>query len=59
VRVGWVLGGCREPDCFFVADEQSVAFVLTRVCSRLGRLMLTRRLVGSSQKKTLDIAMAI
>lgn len=59
MRVGWVLGDCREPDRFFVADKQSIAFVLTRGCIRLGRLMLKRRLAASSQKKKLDIAMAI
>jgi len=40
VRAGWVLGGCRKPDCFFVADEQSIEYVLTRVCIRLGKLTL-------------------
>lgn len=58
MRVGWVLGDCREPDRFFVANDQSVAFVLTRACIRLGQLMLKRRLAGSSEKKILDIEMA-
>jgi hypothetical protein len=40
MRVGWVLGDCREPDRFFVADDKPIAFVLTRVCIRLGKLTL-------------------
>lgn len=58
VRGGWVLGDCRKPDRFFVADEQSIAFVLTRFFIRFGRLMLTRRLAGSNQEQALDITMA-